>query len=138
MCETKSGFELRLRPMTLPAARQHPLPVTEIVGGKLHGMPPRDTEAIPTPRTSERSHALSLLRPNVRGWKRIYVPEARACRRGDRMMGRSSLAAGADRHLSGGAVRWFDARPLRPARSDCAKHMDDTAERHHTEECQRT
>ena len=31
------------------------------------------------------------------------------------MMGRSSLAAGADRHLSGGAVRWFDARPLRRA-----------------------
>ena len=52
------------------------------------------------------------------------------------MMGRSSLAAGADRHLSGGAVRWFDARPLRPARPDCAKHMDDTAERHYTEECQ--
>src|SRR5262245_64576606 len=26
--------------MTLPAARQHPLPVTEIVGGKLHRMPP--------------------------------------------------------------------------------------------------
>src|SRR5262249_25211441 len=45
------------------------------------------------------------------------------------MMGRSSLAAGADRHLSGGAGRWFDARPLRPARPDCAKHMDDTAER---------
>jgi len=42
MCGTKSGFELRLRPMTLPAARQHPLPVTEIVDGKLHGMPPRD------------------------------------------------------------------------------------------------
>src|SRR5215831_17365271 len=34
-----------------------------IVGGKLHGMPPRDIEAIPTPRTSERSHALGLLRP---------------------------------------------------------------------------
>ena len=84
MCGTKSGFELRLRP--LPAARQHPLPITEIVGGKLHGMPPRDTEAIPTPRTSERSHALSLLRPNsVAGGSGHTYPEARARRRGDRI-----------------------------------------------------
>src|SRR5262249_42580479 len=75
---------------------------------------------------------------SVAGGSGHTYPQTRACRRGDRMMGRSSLAAGADRHLSGGAVRWFDARPLRPARPDCAKHMDDTAERHHTEECQRT
>src|SRR5262249_55798983 len=34
-------------------------------------------QATPTPRTSERSHALSLLRPNVRGWrKRTYVPRS--------------------------------------------------------------
>ncbi len=53
------------------------------------------------------------------------------------MKGRSSLLpVGADRYLPGGAVRWFDARPLRPVRPDCAKHMDDTAERHYTEECQ--
>jgi len=51
------------------------------------------------------------------------------------MKGRSSLLpVGADRHLPGGAVR----RPLRPVRPDCAKHMDDTAERHYTEECQQT
>jgi len=31
---------------------------------------------------------------------------------------------------------WTLWRPLRPARPDCAKHMDDTAERHYTEECQ--
>ena len=37
-------------------------------------------------------------------------------------------AVGADRHLPGGAVRRFDAKPLRPVRPDCAKHMDDTAE----------
>ena len=55
------------------------------------------------------------------------------------MKGRSSLLpVGADRHLPGGAVRWFDASPLRPVRSDCAKHMDDAAERHHTEEYQQT
>src|SRR6266511_3473602 len=29
-------------------------------------------------------------------------------------------------------------RPLRPARPDCANYMDDTAERHYTEECQQT
>src|ERR1700746_2641111 len=53
--------------------------------------------------------------------------------------GRSSLLpVGADRHLPGGAVRWFDARPLRPVRPDYAKHIDDTAERHYTEECQQT
>jgi hypothetical protein len=52
------------------------------------------------------------------------------------MKGRSSLlAVGADRQLPGGAV---DARPLRQVRPDCAKHMDDTAERHYTEECQQT
>ena len=55
------------------------------------------------------------------------------------MKGRSSLlSVGADRHLPGGAVRWFDASPLRPVRDDCAKHMDDAAERHHTEEYQQT
>ena len=55
------------------------------------------------------------------------------------MKGRSSLLpVGADRHLPGGAVRWFDASPLRPVRDDCAKHMDDAAERHHTEEYQQT
>jgi hypothetical protein len=55
------------------------------------------------------------------------------------MKGRSSLLpVGADRHLPGGAVRWFDASPLRPVRHDCAKHMDDAAERHHTEEYQQT
>jgi hypothetical protein len=48
----------------------------------------------------------------------------------------SLLPTGADRHLPGGA--WFDARPLRPARPDRAKRMDDTAERHYTEECQQT
>src|SRR5215831_13458346 len=42
----------------------------------------------------------------------------------------SLLPAGADRHLPGGAVRWFDARRLRPARPDSAKDMDDRAERH--------
>ena len=53
--------------------------------------------------------------------------------------GRSSLLpVGADRHLPGGAVRWFDARPLRPVRPDYAKHIDDTAERYYTEECQQT
>jgi len=45
-------------------------------------------------------------------------------------------AVGADRHLPGGDVPWFDARPLRPVRPYCAKHMDDTAERHYTKECQ--
>jgi hypothetical protein len=55
------------------------------------------------------------------------------------MKGRSSLlSVGADRHLPGGAVRRFDAKPLRPVRPDCAKHMDDTAERHDAEECQQT
>jgi hypothetical protein len=55
------------------------------------------------------------------------------------MKGRSSLlSVGADRHLPGGAVRGFDARPLRPPRPDCAKQMDDAAERHHTEEYQQT
>jgi hypothetical protein len=55
------------------------------------------------------------------------------------MKGRSSLLpVGADRHLPGGAVRRFDARPLRPVRPDWAKHMDDTAERHYTEKCQQT
>ena len=54
------------------------------------------------------------------------------------MMGRSSLAAGADRHLAGGVVCLFDAKPLRPASPDCAKHMDDSAERRYTEECQQT
>ena len=55
------------------------------------------------------------------------------------MKGRSSLLpVGADRHLPGGAVRWFDAWPLRPVRPDYAKHIDDTAERHYTEECQQT
>ena len=29
-------------------------------------------------------------------------------------------------------VRLFDATPLRPARPDCAKDMDDSAERHYT------
>jgi hypothetical protein len=55
------------------------------------------------------------------------------------MKGRSSLlSVGSDRHLPGGAVRRFDAKPLRPVRPDCAKHMDDTAERHYAEECQQT
>ena len=35
-----------------------------------------------------------------------------------------------------GMFPWFDARPLRPVRPYCAKHMDDTAERHYTKECQ--
>jgi hypothetical protein len=30
----------------------------------------------------------------------------------------------------------FLGDPQRPARPDCANHMDDTAERHYTEECQ--
>jgi hypothetical protein len=36
------------------------------------------------------------------------------------------------------AVRWFDTRPLRPARPGHANHIDDSAERHYTEECQPT
>jgi hypothetical protein len=38
----------------------------------------------------------------------------------------------------GGAVRWFDTRPLRSARPGYADHIDDGAERHYTEECQPT
>jgi hypothetical protein len=38
--------------------------------------------------------------------------------------------------LPGGTVRWFDTRPLRPARPGYANHMDDSAERHYTKECQ--
>ena len=41
-------------------------------------------------------------------------------------------------HLSGGAFRWFDTRPLQPVRLDYANHMDDSAERHYTEGCQQT
>ena len=37
-----------------------------------------------------------------------------------------------------GMFPWFDARPLRPVRPYCAKHMDDSAERPYTEECQQT
>jgi hypothetical protein len=38
------------------------------------------------------------------------------------------------RILPGEVVRLFDATPSRPARPDCAKHMDDSVERHYTEE----
>src|SRR5262249_39557762 len=86
MCRTKSGFELGLRPMTLPAARQHPLPVTEIVGGKLHGMP------LKTPKLSQppvplkgATHLASCDRMSVAGGSGHTYPEARACRRGDRV-----------------------------------------------------
>jgi hypothetical protein len=48
----------------------------------------------------------------------------------------SDVPGRCDRHLPGGAVCWFDARPLRPAPPDCVKHTDDSAERHYTEECQ--
>jgi len=41
-------------------------------------------------------------------------------------------------HLSGGAFRWFDTKPLQPVRLDYANQMDDSAERHYTEECQQT
>jgi hypothetical protein len=55
------------------------------------------------------------------------------------MKGLSSLLpVSADRHLPGGAVRWFDTRPLRPVRPGYANQMDDSAERHYTEECQQT
>jgi hypothetical protein len=37
------------------------------------------------------------------------------------------------RQLPGGVVGLFDA-----TRPDCAKHMDDSAESHYTEECQQT
>jgi hypothetical protein len=40
--------------------------------------------------------------------------------------------------LPGGAVRWFVTRPLRPAGPGYGNNMDDTAERHYTEECQQT
>jgi hypothetical protein len=40
--------------------------------------------------------------------------------------------------LPGGAVCWFDTRPLRPARPGYANHIDDGAERHYTEERQPT
>jgi len=70
-------------------------------------------------------------------WPRGAADAAGARRRGDRMKGRSSLlSVDADRHLPGGAVRWFDARPLRPPRPDCVKQMDDSTERHYTKECQ--
>jgi len=53
------------------------------------------------------------------------------------LQGRSSLlTVGADSYPA--RVRLFDARPLRPARPDCAKHMDDSTERHYTEERQQT
>jgi hypothetical protein len=40
--------------------------------------------------------------------------------------------------LPGGAVRWFGTRPLRPAGPGYGNNMDDSAERHYTEECQQT
>jgi hypothetical protein len=40
--------------------------------------------------------------------------------------------------LPGGAVRWFGTRPLRPAGPGYGNKMDDSAERHYTEECQQT
>jgi hypothetical protein len=54
------------------------------------------------------------------------------------MKGRFLFADGRCRWLPGGVVRLFDATPLRPARPDCAKDMDDSADRHYTEECQQT
>ena len=52
------------------------------------------------------------------------------------LQGRSSLlTVGADSY----PARLFACstpRPLRPARPDCAKHMDDSTERHYTEERQ--
>jgi hypothetical protein len=38
--------------------------------------------------------------------------------------------------LPGGVVGLADATPLRPARPSSAKDMDDSAERHYTEEYQ--
>jgi hypothetical protein len=50
----------------------------------------------------------------------------------------AALSSGRCNALPGGAVRWFDTRPLRPARPGYANHIDDGAERHYTEECQPT
>jgi hypothetical protein len=59
------------------------------------------------------------------------------CRRGDRLKVVPRCCRSVRyRHLPGRAVRWFDARPLRPARRYCAKDMEDRAERHYTEQCQ--
>jgi hypothetical protein len=40
--------------------------------------------------------------------------------------------------LADGAVRWFDTRPVWPARPGYANNMDDSADSHYTEECQQT
>src|SRR5262245_31376762 len=87
MCGTKSGFELRLQPMTLPAARQRPLPVTGIVGGKLRGMPPLETPKLSQPPVPLKgaTHLASCDRMSVAGGSGHTYPEARACRRGDRI-----------------------------------------------------
>jgi hypothetical protein len=54
------------------------------------------------------------------------------------LISRPSIASREGVRLPDGAVRWFDTRPLPPARPGHANHIDDSAERHYTKECQPT
>jgi hypothetical protein len=52
--------------------------------------------------------------------------------------GEIPLAARSHRLFGNTLLKAGHLMRLRPVRPDCAKHMDHTAERHYTEECQQT
>jgi len=87
-------------------------------------------------RRRQRRGQASIATTPLRAWVR-FCAGGRAMKRASLpLQGRSSLlTVGADSY----PARLFACstpRPLRPARPDCAKHMDDSTERHYTEERQ--